>query len=130
MITCAEASELNKKVPYEREIILKKKINNKLHEFYDKESTLFYKLCIWIINDWGGIKAAKNEEAIVFIKQFLNFNKSAYKRFASSSKVGSYMFPEKCIIYDSRVAYSLNWILLFKNAGTHFSLYQWKEIQI
>ena len=30
------------------------------------------------------------------------------------------MFPEECIIYDSRVAYSLNWILLSQNAGHKF----------
>jgi hypothetical protein len=35
-----------------------------------------------------------------------------FDRIASSSKIGAFMFPEDLIIYDSRVAYSLNWILL------------------
>jgi hypothetical protein len=30
------------------------------------------------------------------------------------------MFPEDCIIYDSRVVYSLNWILLPENASDVF----------
>ncbi|WP_233265973.1 hypothetical protein [Formosa sp. L2A11] len=30
------------------------------------------------------------------------------------------MYPEKYIIYDSRVAYALNWIILSRNAGAHF----------
>ena len=30
------------------------------------------------------------------------------------------MFPEKYIIYDSRVAYALNWIILSENAGKIF----------
>jgi len=30
------------------------------------------------------------------------------------------MFPEKHFIYDSRVTYSLNWIILSENAGNRF----------
>jgi|TARA_B110000305_G_scaffold151996_1_gene168598 hypothetical protein len=50
-----------------------------------------------------------------FILVFLNSDKPNYKKNASASKVGAYMFPEKYIIYDSRVAYALNWRILSEN---------------
>ena len=77
-------------------------------------------MCLWIIKDWGGILTAKDSNTIELIDDFLTSNKPSYKRIASSSKVGSFMYPQKYIIYDSRVAYSLNWIILSQNAGKKF----------
>ena len=34
--------------------------------------------------------------------------------------MSSYLYPDRNIIYDSRVAYSLNWIILSENAGQQF----------
>ena len=50
----------------------------------------------------------------------MNQDKPNFKRIASSSKVGAYLFPDRNVIYDSRVAYSLNWIILSENAGQLF----------
>jgi len=115
-----EFKELSQKVSFEREIILKHKINTKLNEFYKKDKKQFDDLCLWIIKDWGGILTAKDSNTIKLINEFLKSEKHSYKRIASSSKVGAYMYPDKYIIYDSRVAYSLNWIILSKNAGDYF----------
>jgi hypothetical protein len=106
--------------PYEKEIILKKKINQKLLDSHKNDKELFFKLCLWIIKDWGGIKTAKDKQTKELIETFLSETEPSFKRIASSSKVGSYMYPEKNIIYDSRVAYSLNWIILSQNAGNTF----------
>lgn len=106
--------------PYEKEIILKKKINQKLLDSYTNDKEFFFKLCLWVIKDWGGIKTAKDEQTKELIEVFLSETSPSFKRIASSSKVGSFMYPEKNIIYDSRVAYSLNWIIFSKNAGDIF----------
>lgn len=111
---------LNGKTPYEKELILKKKVNLKLHEYYKNDKKRFDKLCLWIIKDWGGILTAKDADTIALINDFLKSEKPRYKRIASASKVGAYMYPEKYIIYDSRVAYALNWIILSENAGDIF----------
>jgi len=106
--------------PYEREIILKKKVNKTLLDAFKNDKETFFKLCLWIIKDWGGIKSAQDEQTKILIENFLEEEEPSFKRIASSSKVGSYMYPEKNIIYDSRVAYSLNWIILSQNAGNIF----------
>lgn len=115
-----EIEVLNNKTPFEKELVLKKTINQKLLNAYENDKDFFNKLCLWVIKDWGGITTAKDSDTIELINQFLNTDKHKFKRIASSSKVGSYMYPEKFIIYDSRVAYSLNWIILSENAGNMF----------
>lgn len=120
ILTEFELKELNGKVSYEREIILKKKINIKLHEFHKINKNKFYDLCLWIIKDWGGILAGEDLKTIDLINEFLESDSHNYNRIASTSKVGAYMYPEKYIIYDSRVAYSLNWIILSRNAGEYY----------
>ena len=121
ILSPSDFKELSKKISYDREIILKKKINLKLNEFYKTDKNQFNSLCLWIIKVWGGISTAKDPDTIELVKKFLNSEKPNYNRIASSSKVGAYMYPDKYIIYDSRVAYSLNWIILSRNAGDYFS---------
>lgn len=112
-----ELTELNNLNSFNREIILKDRVNIKIHEAYKNDIETFNKLCLWIIKDWGGILTAKDNDTIELITTFLSSEKASYKRIASASKVGAYMYPEEYIIYDSRVAYSLNWIILSENAG-------------
>lgn len=116
----SEIEDLNKLVPFEREIILKERVRVKLHEFKEADTDKFNQLCLWIIKDWGGILTAKDDDTIELVSSFLQAEKPSYKRIASASKVGSYMYPEKYIIYDSRVAYSLNWIILSEKAGDFY----------
>ncbi len=120
VISQSEYNDLNSKTSYEKELVLKKKVNLKLHEYYKFNKVLFDKLCLWIIKDWGGILTAKDSDTIELIEEFLNSDNPKYKRIASASKVGAYMYPEKYIIYDSRVAYTLNWIILSEKAGDIF----------
>ena len=121
ILSPSDFKELSKKIPYDKEIILKKKINLKLNEFYNKtDKNQFNSLCLWVIKVWGGISTAKDPDTIELVNEFLNSEKPNYNRIASSSKVGAYMYPDKYIIYDSRVAYSLNWIILSRNAGNCF----------
>lgn len=115
-----ERLKLDSSLPFDKEIFLKNRINQRLHEAYKTDIDFFHKLCLWVIKDWGGITTSKDNDTIQLVTNFLNTDSHPFKRIASASKVGSYMFPEKYIIYDSRVAYSLNWILLAEGAGEKF----------
>ena len=75
ILTELEFKELSKKHSYDREIILKKKINLKLNEFYKSDKKRFDDLCLWIIKDWGGILTAKDSNTIELIDDFLNSEK-------------------------------------------------------
>ncbi len=120
ILTNQQVEELNQLTPYLKEIQLKKIVGKKLNESYSNNSELFNKLSVWIIKDWGGIKASNTIEIPKLIHEFLKSEKPDFKRIASSSKVGAYLYPHKNIIYDSRVAYSLNWIILSESAGNKY----------
>lgn len=89
-----------------------------LKEKYEKivDSTL---LDFWIINDWGGIRGFKpNERNIEKIKKFKNqldkqrLSLDSFSTISSLSKLSSFVDPDKFVIYDSRVIYTLNWLIL------------------
>ena len=120
VLTSKEIEHLNSKTPFEKEIDLKQIICNKLHELKDSNEEQFDELCLWIVKDWGGINGAKDSDTLEKINDFLNSSKPRFNRIASTSKVGSYMYPSDYVIYDSRVAYSLNWIILSEKAGQKF----------
>lgn len=119
-LTYNQVIEINSLTNYEKELQLKKIVGRKLNECLKTESNLFDQLCLWIIKDWGGITSANDKDTISLVKDFLVQEKPSFNRIASASKVGAYLYPKKNIIYDSRVAYSLNWILLSQNAGKKF----------
>lgn len=119
-LTNDQVIEINSLTNYEKELRLKKIVGEKLNESLKTESNLFDKLSLWVIKDWGGITTANDKDTLNLIKDFLIQEKPNFNRIASSSKVGAYLFPKKNIVYDSRVAYSLNWIILSQNAGRKF----------
>lgn len=72
----------------------------------------------WAIQNWGGIRSfKKNERNDKRIEKFLEdmpkgkLTRSSFDCISSLSKVASFIDPEKYVIYDSRVIYSLNWLL-------------------
>ena len=80
----------------------------------DEQEKHFY----WIIQEWGGIKSFKrSEKNDERIKKFLNeLNKlkvggDSFSCISSLSKIASFTAPQNYAIYDSRVIYSLNWLL-------------------
>ncbi|MHA2131286.1 MAG: hypothetical protein ACW99L_15085 [Promethearchaeota archaeon] len=82
----------------------------------------------WIINDWGRIKSFKNTEnnkkKIDSFLSDLSKGKTARTNFqviSSLSKIASLYDLKDYAIYDSRVIYSLNWLLLrYGNAEVFF----------
>lgn len=72
----------------------------------------------WTIQNWGGIGSfKKNEKNDSRIKEFLvqlkkgKMTKNTHECISSLSKIASFIDSEKYAIYDSRVIYSLNWLL-------------------
>ncbi|MBK1813113.1 hypothetical protein JHL18_21055 [Clostridium sp. YIM B02505] len=93
---------------------------NKMDSIQDRK--LVYK---WIVSTWGGINSINVEKLNSSVEDFLKkraegANYSKIESRASVTKVLSFIDPEKYIIYDTRVAYSINWILLKTNASEMF----------
>ncbi len=110
----------NAKTPYQKELILKQYLYKKLNKLKENDFDKFLNLGLWIVEDWGGIKGANKSNTKELIKTFLMEDDKKFNRIASSSKVASFLNPKEFIIYDSRVAYSLNWIILSQGAGNYF----------
>ncbi|WP_316849476.1 hypothetical protein [Pedobacter agri] len=119
-LTENQVTEINALSAYEKELQLKKIVGQKLNDVLKTNPDLFDKLCLWVIKDWGGITTASDNNTISLIKDFLNQDRPNFNRIASASKVGAYLFPDRNVIYDSRVAYSINWIILSENAGQQY----------
>ena len=97
---------------YLRNIYLKENMSEIL------QNDLELKNHYWIIQEWGGIKSLKqnqrNDEKIRKFKKQINTEKLTKETFgliSSFSKIASFLEPKKYAIYDSRVIYSLNWLI-------------------
>ena len=95
-----------------------KSILSKALNSYAIDSQEFETIALWIIRYWGRINTGL--DTMKSVLEFLRTDKPKFKRIASTSKVGGFMTPTKRIIYDSRVAYTVNWIILSENAGDKF----------
>lgn len=102
------------KNPLEQNRILKSIIQEKYKLNANTNIIDFY-----IINVWGGIRSFKNNETnkakIDSFKKMLTSNKlnlDSFNTISSLSKIASFINPEKFVIYDSRVIYTLNWLIL------------------
>lgn len=58
--------KLNSKSFYEKEVTLKAVLRPHLIDAYSNDTILFDKLTMWIIKEWGGIKAANEESTKLF----------------------------------------------------------------
>lgn len=71
----------------------------------------------WIVKYWGGIKTGKDVNLTTSIAGAIKAHdedsrKFTFSRIASWSKALAFQYPERRAIYDVRVIYSLNWLLL------------------
>ena len=90
-------------------------------EFKDKKcQPVFIGIAKKIIRNWGGINSINEKKTEKLIRDFLNTGNIGFQRISSISKVAAMVEPEKYFIYDSRVSYAMNWILLSQNAGDKF----------
>lgn len=109
-----------------KEVMLKDIITQ--NEIGSKESWNSYsKFVKWVVRDWGGIKldVNKNKDKLCELWKKIKTNQKrdgysdilGFDKISSLSKVASFLDEKKYAVYDSRVAFSLNW-LIFVN-GLH-----------
>ena len=111
----------NLKNGFEKNKLLKIILSDKLSIAEDKLP--YYN---WIVKQWGGIK--NFEKTIDDIEDFfMNINNKKliskyYNSISSYSKIISFTKPDEYFIFDSRVAYVLNWLLLknYKSENNFF----------
>lgn len=107
---------------FARNVILKEILNKVLKNEKAKDKRLV--IYSWIIREWGGIYGGNVENYYSKIDKFLSdysdIKSIEFDNIASVSKVLSFSEPKEYIIYDSRVAYALNWILLKTNASDKY----------
>ncbi len=91
-------------------------LKENFHRIISNDKTL--KTHYWSIQEWGGIGSFKrNDRNDQRIRSFVaelekgELTKRSFECISSLSKVASFLEPEKYVIYDSRVIYSLNWLL-------------------
>lgn len=113
---------ISEKNMFERNVILKKMLYTILSATNSPETKkMIFK---WIVYNWGGINVKDIDKLYSAVVKFSNYDKGsqklAFDSIASVTKILSFMHPEKYIIYDARVAYSMNWILLKTGASKMF----------
>ncbi|MEI8087626.1 MAG: hypothetical protein WCG93_15560 [Paludibacter sp.] len=109
---------------YQKCIWLRENLKDKIHALYKNDSVEFKKQYQWIISKWGGIRLGDVEKLDNLVTDFINnkdlcTNKN-FDRISSVSKVATFMFPQEYIIYDSRVAFAMNWILVSQGLTNRF----------
>ena len=104
---------------FEENVLLKEIISKKL--VTEKDPMKYYK---WIVKNWGGITIFnKNIETIDNFFDQLNGRRiisKYYYTISSLSKIAAFKYPQKYFIYDSRVAYSLDWLLIKSKMETKY----------
>lgn len=107
---------------FERNALMKSFINSKLTKTKDKDLLTTYYM--WIIKDWGGIRGIKSDGLYERIETtIISYNKDycvSFEKISSTTKAMNFISPEHFIIYDSRVAFALNWIMLKTNASSKY----------
>jgi hypothetical protein len=99
---------------FEKNVALKETVSEKLKTADDK-----FQYYEWIVKDWGNIHPFKKtlsdvNDFICSVKKGLLLGKQ-FDTISSYSKIVSFLEPDKYFIYDSRVAYVLDWLLLKNN---------------
>jgi len=102
---------------FDKEIGLKFLVNEGMNNHsYDKT-----KIATWIIKIWGGIKGI-GSNSLQDIVDNLNKKDYLFKNISSWSKVHSFKDIKEDVIYDSKVIYSLNWLLLHLDSNPKYFL--------
>ena len=115
IFTSEETEELlGDKSRFEQNVRLKWILRKKYESNIDQNFIDF-----WIVNNWGGIGGFKpNERNIEKVRKFKfqlqkrRLSKECFSTISSLSKISSFIDPENFVIYDSRVIYTLNWLIL------------------
>jgi hypothetical protein len=111
------------KTSFEKNILLKEILDKKLKNANDDDKKQIFN---WFVSEWGGIRNVDlNIAEINTSLNDLKNGKMSAKQFdtiSSFSKIASLYDNEKYFILDSRVTFSLNWILLKNKSRFYFPI--------
>ena len=100
---------------FEKNVALKKVLHNK---FKSNSNT---DLAFWYIRKWGGINNFKDKNSDIVGSAIAKSSNNEYltnlNSISSLSKVTSVVNIENQVIYDSRVVFALNWLILKRFGG-------------
>jgi len=100
---------------YQNSLDLRKFIHNEIK----KNSEVSGALQVWYVRDWGGVRTNKQTTLDIYIGTSSDdLLDRGEKGIASWSKMLSVRDPKKYVIYDARVAMSLNTISLAQSDGS------------
>ncbi len=137
----AFCAELNGEIENEENLFKKNKLlKEKLQKYFNSPDFEQNKLSLinYIINTWGGIQEIKEDEKSgkkvnrkeLIFDDIASVNQSSTDQIdnmgisgdyiSSRSKVLSFLAPEKYVICDSRVIFSLNWLLFITRTKEQF----------
>lgn len=113
------ASCINGKNLFEKTISVRNIIQQKLLTPNIDEEKM-NKYVFWIIKDWGGITRINEDKILKSLQKKEESGSFDCESIASWSKYFAFKFPQKYAIYDARVIYSLNWLLLKADSEKYF----------
>lgn len=104
---------------FRRHLRLKELISKK----YNSQNLSFKEVSdidFWIINTWGGISSFKRtdrniEKIAKFRMEVENsrLTRPSFETISSLSKISAFTDPSRYFVYDARVIYTLNWLILY-----------------
>jgi hypothetical protein len=106
-----EDKEKRKEYIPPRNKILKKE----LKEQFGKDNKAYLTFANWVIRNWGGIKNPPSSDKILKNKQNVFKGELSFDSISSFSKVASFLNDTNCAVYDSRVAFTLNWLIFINH---------------
>ena len=111
-ISSANLSRLVKLNAFNRQLELKELVGDSMQNSYTK-----WELNKWIVHQWGGIPRfdISNHDRITKFRDHLQkgaITAREFDRISSLSKIASFVSRDSFFIYDSRVAFSLDGLLL------------------
>ena len=132
IISEEESNLLLENNKFERNIIFRKLFEKTFKTSSDNNHLDL--ICNWIVRDWGGIYGFKDDNpydrVLKFKKEVENFSVNDVA-IASMSKILSFIEPQKYAIFDSRAAYTLNWLISkFDAADKFFNLPQGRNTKM
>jgi hypothetical protein len=108
---------------FERNVHLKTLLSEKIIKAKNNnDDDALTQIFEWTVHDWGGIRNGRKNIKKLFkigMKAIEN-EKLGFQRIASTSKILSFYKPNEYIIYDSRIAYSLNAIMFLVDASKKY----------
>jgi hypothetical protein len=130
ILTEAQCAHLGgEKDRFKRNVVLKDMLSENLFRAYDDPVHFF--TCRWIIRNWGGIRGGmasdEREDAKKLLEGARDFENAlqsgkpaGLNRIASWSKYMAFKYPEKYVIYDARVSYTINALLFLTGSTSGF----------